>query len=97
MKDFLRFLRRHRKDIQSYTVLALVAVVLALTLIHIATEAINTTYIFFSVAIMMVAIAVQYASQKKKKKKVGILIFYCLTAAVCVAIGLVLHFMPPPV
>ena len=97
MKDVLRFLRRHRRDILSYIILALVAIVLVLTLVHVATEAINAAFIFFAAAMLLVAIAAQYALLQKKKKKVGILIFYCLSAVACIAIGLVLYFMPPPV
>lgn len=94
MKEIKRFIRKHRDQILSYAILGLSAAILGLTVIYLLAESMNGGYIFFLVAMLMVALAMNYSTKKNSSK--GVVIFYIVTAIACVAIGLLQFFLPTP-
>ena len=95
MKELKRFLRRHRKQIITYSILILSLAIILLTAVYMFSDGMNGAPIFFLVAMLMVALALHYNNQKKVSK--GVLIFYYVTAAACVIIGVLMYVLPTPV
>ena len=95
MKEIKRFLRKNRNLILTYGILALTLAILGLTVILLFSEGMNAGPIFFLVAMLMVALALQYGTRKRPSK--GVLIFYYLAAVASVVVGVLLYVIPTPV
>ena len=92
MKELRRFFRRNKFKILLTLTVVLMAAVIGMSLLYLIAEAISPSLIFFVAAALMVDLAVNFFLQKKKNK--GVLFFYGIAAAACIAIGCVLRFMP---
>ena len=92
MKELKRFLKKHQKKIFDGITLLLMIATIGMTLLYMVSEAIGPSMIFFTAAVLMIDLALNYFRQKKKSK--GIYLFYALAAVACIAVGIVLRMMP---
>ena len=92
MKELKRFFRKNKSKILLAVTVTLMVAVIGMSLLYLIAESISPSLIFFAAAALMVDLALNFFLQKKKNK--GVLFFYGIAAAACIAIGCVLRFMP---
>lgn len=92
MKDFLKFVKKHRERILAGSILVLSVAIVGLSLAYLIADKMVPGAVFFLAALLMITLAMNYSRQKKKSK--GVFVFYAVTAVVCVIAGLIQMFVP---